>query len=227
MDRPVTDYASARNMMVDGQVRPNKVTDSRILNAMRSLKRETFVPAAMAARAYADEDVPLPNGRAMVEPMVIARLVQMLNVTRGVRVLVVGAGTGYGSALLDACGAQVTALEEDAALLALARAVLPGCAPGVAIVEGKLADGWHAGAPYDAVLIEGAVHDVPPSIAAQVRRPGGRIATVRVAGAARMGQAVLAEPVGGGTSTALSLRAVFDCATPILPSLARPPAFVF
>jgi len=94
MDRPIIDYAAARNLMVDGQVRPNKVYDARIIAAMRLLPRERFVPPAMAARAYADEDVNLGNGRALIEPMVIARLVQMAAVRAGERALVVPASAG-------------------------------------------------------------------------------------------------------------------------------------
>jgi protein-L-isoaspartate(D-aspartate) O-methyltransferase len=148
------------------------------------------------ALAHADSDVPLGRGRVLLQPMVIARLTQMAAVREGDRALVVGAGTGYGAALLAACGALVTALEDDAALTAIARAALAGLT-GIALVSGPLAEGWRAGAPYDVVLIEGGVADVPPLIAAQVRTPTGRLVTVR-AGAGRMGQAVLGEPGQGG-----------------------------
>ena len=115
--------------MVDSQIRPNKVVDPRILRAMRELPRERFVPTALRSLAYADEDVPLGNGRALMEPMVLARLVQIAAPVAGERVLVVGAGGGYGAAVLAACGANVTALEEDEALLGLARQLLPAIAP--------------------------------------------------------------------------------------------------
>jgi len=125
MDQPSTpqlaDYAAARDHMVDGQVRPNKVIDPRVIRAMRSIPRERFVPPHLANLAYVDEDVALGRGRALMEPMVIARLVQLARVREGDRVLVVGAGSGYGTALLAACGGRVTALEEDEALLAIAR----------------------------------------------------------------------------------------------------------
>ena len=107
-------FAEARNNMVDSQVRPNKVTDPRIVAAMRQLPRERFLPPALAALAYADEDVPLGEGRVLIEPMVIARLVQLTAIAAGERALVVAAGTGYGAAVLAACGARVTALEESA-----------------------------------------------------------------------------------------------------------------
>lgn len=223
MPHATMDFAAARAMMVDSQVRPNKVTDPRIIAAMRSLPRERFVPAAQASLAYSDEDVPLGGGRVLLEPMVIARLVQIAAVQEGERVLVVGAGSGYGAALLAACGADVTALEQDAALLAMARAALPQLAPGVKLVEGALAEGWKGGAPYDLILIEGAVPEIPPALPALLRGDGGRIVAVLKPGA-RVGQAVLCAPLGGGR---LHPAPVFDCATPVLPMLRREPGFVF
>ena len=125
------DYADARKRMVDGQLRPNRVTDPRVLDAMRELPREDFLPPRPRARAYADEDVPLPGGRAMVAPMVIARLAQLAAVRPGDRALVVCAGTGYGAAVLARCGARVTALEADAAAGGDRRAARwrPACRP--------------------------------------------------------------------------------------------------
>ncbi len=221
------DSQAARAFMVDGQVRPNKVTDPRIIAAMRRLPREAFLPPHCAALAYADEDVPLGGGRYMMEPMVIARLVQMAALRSGERVLVVAAGGGYGAALMAACGAKVTALEEDPALIALARAALAAEAPDVALVEGRIADGWAAAAPYDVILIEGAVEQVPAPIVAQIKPGSGRLVTVQVdphrAGAARIGHAVLGELTPAG----LSLQPVFDCAVPLLPGMRRAPGFVF
>jgi protein-L-isoaspartate(D-aspartate) O-methyltransferase len=221
MDRPAVAYETARNLMVDSQVRPNKVTDPRIIAAMRALPRERFVPPNLAPLAYSDSDVPLGRGRAMVEPMTIARLVQLAAVRDGDRVLVVGAGSGYGAALLAACGGRVTALEDDPDLLALARVALAGIA-GIALVTGGLGEGWAAGAPYDVVFIEGAVEDIPPALPAQMRGPAARLVAVRAAGG-RVGQAVLGELSPGG----LKLRPDFDCVAPLLPSLRRVPGFVF
>ncbi|MCC6716375.1 MAG: protein-L-isoaspartate O-methyltransferase [Acetobacteraceae bacterium] len=223
MSHPQTDFTAARTLMVDGQVRPNKVTDPRVLAAMGALPRERFVPADRTALAYSDEDVPLGGGRYLIEPMVIARLVQMAAVRAGERALVVGAGTGYGAALLAACGASVVALEQDADLLAIARTILPGLAPGVTLVEGSLAEGWKAAAPYDIVLIEGAVPEIPAAILAQLRGDGGRLVTV-LKPDVRVGRAVLCNNAGGGR---MEPQPVFDCAIPILPMLQRAPGFVF
>ena len=220
------DFAVARAMMVDCQVRPNKVSDPRILAAMRRLPREAFVPPAVVTRAYSDEDVPLGNGRYLMEPMVIARMVQAAAVRPGDRALVVAAGTGYGAALLAVCGAEVTALEQDAELLAIARTALAASGLSVSLVSGPPERGWHAASPYDVILLEGAVEEVPAVLTEQLRavspgRTGGRLLVVRHE--AGVSQAMLGERVGD----ALSLQPVFDCATPLLPALRRAPGFVF
>jgi protein-L-isoaspartate(D-aspartate) O-methyltransferase len=215
-------FAEARNRMVDSQIRPNRVNDPRIIDAMSRLPRERFLPTGLAPRAYADEDVPWGNGRFLMQPMAIARLIQLAAPAQGENALVVAAGAGYGAAILAACGARVTALEEDPALLATARHALTEVAPEVSLVAGPLLGGWPAGAPYDVILLEGAVHTIPAPLAQQLRNNGGRLATV-VCTSSRTGQAVLAEPTGA------SLRAqpMFDCATPPLPSLLPAPAFAF
>jgi protein-L-isoaspartate(D-aspartate) O-methyltransferase len=215
-------FARARGHMVDSQVRPNRVSDARILDAMRRLPRERFLPPRLAALAYVDDDVPLGNGRVLVEPMVIARLVQLAAPMPGERALVVAAGPGYGAAVLSACGARVTALEEDPALLGLARSALTAAAPEVNIVSGPLGAGWPSGAPFDVILIEGAVAAIPPALAQQLQHDGGRLVAV-IRGDSGVGQAVLAEP----TPVGLHAQAIFDCATPPIPSLLPARAFVF
>lgn len=217
-------YAQARHHMVDGQVRPNKVTDARVIEAMRRLPRERFLPPGLAGLAYVDGHVALGDDRALMEPMVIARLVQLARARPGERALVVGAGTGYGAALLASCGAEVVALEEDERLLAIAHAVLPGTAPGVRIVAGPLAAGLADGAPWDIVLIEGAVQSIPPAIAAQVRQDHGRLVTV-LAKHAGAGIGVVAVP--GAAGAVLRPQPEFDCATPLLPALLPARGFVF
>ena len=216
------DFADARTRMVDSQVRPNKVNDPRILAAMRRIQRERFLPAALAARAYCDEDVPLGNGRVLTEPMAIARLIQLAAPVAGKTALVVAAGPGYSAAMLADCGVRVIALEEDPALLGLARAALAGEAPSVTLVAGRLAAGWPDQAPYDLIVIDGAVRDIPPAIAAQLRPGTGRLVTVLRA-ERHGGRAVLAEAGPAG----LRAQAAFDCATPLIPSLVPAPGFVF
>lgn len=222
---PIDPFADPRNRMVDSQIRPNKVTDPRILTAMRTLPRERFLPPGLAPLAYSDEDVPLGNGRALMEPMLTARLIQLLAPVAGERVLVVGSSVGYGAAVLAACGVRVIALEEDAALLALAQPALAALAPGVSQVVGPLSAGWAADAPYDAVLIEGAVTAPPAAVVAQLRQETGRLVTVLRAGsdASQPGQAVLGE----ATQAGMQLRPAFDCATPLIPVLLAKPWFRF
>ena len=218
----------ARNRMVDSQVRPNRVSDPRILDAMRHLRRERFLPDAQLALAYADQNVPLGGGRVMLQPLALARLVQAAEPLPGEKVLVAAAGTGYSAAVFAALGCDVTALEEPGALLDIARTALAASAPGVKLVSGSLPAGWPAGAPYDIILIDGAVPEVPANIAGQLNRQTGRLLTIVGATAGRgssqrSGLAVHAEPTPAG----VSVRALFDCLCPILPGFAVAPAFEF
>ena len=220
---PATDHARARENMVVGQLTPARLRDARIIDAMRHLPRERFVPPAQSAIAYADRDVPLGGGRVLMEPRIIARLLQILVPRRGERALVVGAGSGYGAAVLATLGLAVTALEEDAALLDIARAATADLAPpAIAFRHGPLAAGIAGEAPFAVVLVEGAVELIPPALAALVAVAGGRLATV-LAPPGESGRGVLAEHAGA------SFRAWphFDAATAVLPGLAIPPAFRF
>jgi len=222
MDVTAADSSEARNRMVDAQIRPNRVADPRLLTAMRKIPRERFLPPHLAPLAYIDEDLDLGNGRVLMEPLVIARLVQLAAVRPREQTLVVGAGTGYGAALLAASGAVVTALEEDARLVDIARPALRAFAPSVTLVAGPLVDGWAAGAPWDLVFIQGAATAVPEAIARQVRAETGRLVGV-LGGGGRAGTAVLGERTEAG----LTLRPMFDCATPALPQLRPRPGFDF
>ena len=219
------DTAEARRRMVEGQLLPNRVTDPRLLAAMGEIPRERFLPDGYAARAYVDEDVRLPGRRALIEPMVIARLLQLLSIRDGDRVLVVGAGTAYAAAVAVRCGARVIALEADADLLALARHALRGLAgpEALRLVEGPLQAGFPAGAPYDAILIEGEIPEIPESIADQLAE-GGRLATVLAAAERGLSsRAVLGRRIAGS----FSVTPAFDCATVPLPAFQRQPGFVF
>jgi protein-L-isoaspartate(D-aspartate) O-methyltransferase len=223
---PDPDFAAARTLMVDGQLRPNKVSNARLLAALRRLPRELFVPPALAEFAYMDDDLRIsPAGarpvRAMCKPLVLARLIQLAAPRDGETALVVGAGTGYGAVLLAACGAHVTALEEDEALVAQGRQAAAQSGAEVSFVTGRLADGCSTGAPYDIVLIEGAVRAIPERLARLVAQNGRLVAVLAPAGG--MSVAVLAEPTTGG----LSVRPAFDAAAPLLPGLLPAPAFQF
>lgn len=216
---------AARRFMVDGQLRPNKVTDPHLLAAMGHLPRERFLPPGLAARAYADQDVPLPGGRAVIQPMAIARLLQLLRIRDGDRVLVLGAGTGYAATVAATCGARVVAVEADSRLFGIARQAMEGLLPAgaVTLAQADPAQGHAAGAPYDAILIEGEVPAVPDMIVAQLAE-GGRLATVLAAGdGAPSSRAVLGVRHAGS----FSVTDAFDCATLPLPAFQPAPAFVF
>jgi len=223
--------ADARNRMVDSQLRPNKVSDQRILDVMRRLPREHFLPAAQRALVYADQNVPLGGGRVLLQPMALARLVQATAPSPGEKVLVAAAGTGYSAALLAALGCDVIALEEPGPLLTQARAALAAVAPSVSLVSGPLSAGWAAGAPYDLILIDGAVPKVPAAVASQLNRETGRLVTIVGSGASsgvfegasHSGLAVQVEPTPAG----ISVRTLFDCLCPMLPAFAAVPAFEF
>lgn len=215
------DWAATRKWMVDGQLRPNKVTDSRLLEAMLDLPRQDFVPLAQAARAYADADVPVAPGREMAKPMTLGRLLQLAAVKPGEKVLVVGAGSGYGAAVLARMGATVSALESEPSLLAIAKAVLPvvGEAGAVSLVEGELTAGHPGAAPYDLVLIEGLVEAIPAAIVGQIAEGGRLVAVRRQPG--RGPAAILGRRLGGG----LTVTEAFDLTAPALSAFVPAPSF--
>jgi protein-L-isoaspartate(D-aspartate) O-methyltransferase len=215
-------YEAARAHMVESQLRPNKVTDERVIDAFATIRRELFVPEPLRSIAYIDEDLPLGNGRFLMEPMVAARLIQAAAVERIDTVLVVGAGAGYEAAVLSMLARNVVALEEDAELARRARsALVDHQIAAVACVEGPLAQGYRARAPYDAILFAGGVAEIPPEVAAQLAEGGRMAAVVRPDEA--IGRAVLSKRTGG----LLASRDIFDAGTPLLPAFRPKPAFVF
>lgn len=174
-----TASAALRQTMVDTQLKTVGVTDAAVLTAFADIPREPFLPAALTSLAHADAAHEVAPGRHLLAPLALALLLQRAAVQPDERVLVVGSASGYSAAILARIGARVTALESDAALIAMAESA------GVATVAGPLADGWAAAAPYDLILFEGAIATVPAAIAAQLA-PGGRIAAVlREAGVGR------------------------------------------
>lgn len=218
---PTPDFTAARNFMVDGQLRPTKVTDRRVLDAMRSLPREAFVPDALAPLAYIDEELNLGEGRVMLRPLVLARLLQLANPQPGENMLIVGAGTGYGAAVAACTGAQLVALEEAPKLLARARATQAALGYGATIVAGPLGAGAAEYGPFDVILIEGAVREIPGTLSAQLAKDGRVIAVIAPADGAPY--AVQAEPAAGG----LAVRPVFDANASLLTPLLPAPVFAF
>ena len=218
----MVDYAAARTKMVDSQIRTNKVTDAALIAAFESVPREAFVPERLAAVAYVDEDLPIGNGRYLMESMVLARLLQEARPGPADVVLDVGCGTGYATAILARLAATVVALESDQDMAARATRNLAELGIDNAIVvEGPLTAGWPAQAPYGVILINGAVAEVPPALQRQLA-DGGRLVTVQQ-GADGQGRGILMRRNG----TVAASRVFFDAATPILPEFAREPGFVF
>ncbi|MEP9377627.1 protein-L-isoaspartate O-methyltransferase [Aquabacter sp. CN5-332] len=221
------DFAELRRGMVDGQVRTNDVTDPRIVDAMLEIPRERFVPEHLRTLAYIDDDLvirPPSNGtpaRYLLEPMILAKLVQLADVQADDLVLDVGAGTGYSAAVLGRLSGQVVSVDDDAELVAAANATLADLGiSNTATFQGALTAGWAPEAPYDVIFVNGSVDVVPPALLAQLKDGGRLIAVVGRGGA---GRAAVFTKVG----TSISERVVFNAAVPPLPGFEAPPRFTF
>ena len=211
----------ARQNMVASQLRTNRVTDERLLEAFATVPRERFVPTGRRAVAYVDEDIEIARGRFLMEPRVLGRLLQSLAPAPDSIALVVGSGTGYSAAILANLVETVVAIESDADLSRQANAVLSDLRiDNVAILNMPNVGGYPAQAPYDIILIDGGVHQVPHALVDQLSE-GGRLAAVRRSGPA--GQALLVVKSGGIASE----RVEFDATVPVLPGFEKPAAFVF
>jgi protein-L-isoaspartate(D-aspartate) O-methyltransferase len=221
----MTDFAAARRMMVDGQVRTADVTDLRLLAAMLELPRERFFPGDKASLAYLDLDVAVSGPgqpvRRLLKPMVLAKLIQAAAIAETDRVLDVGCGTGYSTALLSHLAAFVVGLEEDPILARLAGEALAGAGlPTARIVTGALSLGCAGEGPYDVIVLQGSAEVVPVALFDQLK-DGGRL--VCVLGRGPAAKAMLYRRTEGD----LSGRPIFDAAAAPLPGFAQPPQFVF
>lgn len=211
-------FEQMRSAMVASQLRTTGTNDAGVLAAMGEVPRERFVPEGRLAVAYADALVPLKPGRDLNSPMALGRLLTEAAPREGERTLVVAAATGYAAALLERLVGPVVALEEDAELAAAARETLAGTQ--VELIEGPLTEGHPAGAPYDLILIDGAVEFVPDAIVAQLA-DGGRLAT------GLLDQGVTRLALGRRAGEGFGLAAFADAATAILPGFVKPRAFTF
>ncbi len=220
----VRDAAAMRDAMIDSQLRTSDVTQPALIAAIAGVPREAHVPAGRRAMAYADRAVPLHGDRSLNPPLATARLILEAGIRAGDRVLLIGGATGYAAAVLARLGAKVTMVESDSALAADARAALVDYAL-VTVVEGPLADGAADGAPYDTLIVDGAVETLPFSLTRQLA-PGARIATGLVdRGVTRLARAIVVG--GGGESSAVHPVAFADTECVVLPGFSAPPRFSF
>lgn len=213
------DTVAARRMMVDGQIRTADVTAPDLIGAMLTVPRERFVPPALAELAYRDGDIAIGGGRALLKPMVLAKLIQAAQIGVADHVLDVGCGTGYSSAVLARLAGSVVALEQDDGLARQARDTLAGDT-AVTVVTGPLIAGSAASAPYDVILLNGATEIVPEALGRQLKT-NGRLACIF--GRGPTGKAMIYRETEGR----LVGRPAFDAAASVLPGFVAPPAFVF
>jgi protein-L-isoaspartate(D-aspartate) O-methyltransferase len=214
-------FAAQRLNMVDAQLRINDVADPRILAAMGEIPREKFVPAARQALAYADVPVEVSPGRYLLDPRTFAKMLELASIKPDDRVLDVGCASGYSSAVLARLGQSVVALEQDADLVRMASEILPAAGAGKATVtQGPLDRGFRPGAPYDAIVVEGAIDSPPEALLAQLAE-GGRLVAVLSGGAG--GKACIFVRDQG----AVGSRAAFDAEVPPLVGFSKTVGFVF
>jgi protein-L-isoaspartate(D-aspartate) O-methyltransferase len=218
------DFSTARQKMVDCQVRPSDVTDIRIIDAMLAVPREAFVPEQQRAMAYLDLDLEVgaaSGKRFLIKPAVLAKMLQAAEITEADNVLVVGCATGYAAAVVAKLASQVTATESDSDLADKARDVLArtGCG-NVTVHAAAAGDGEPANAPYDVIVLDGATEITPDRVYRQLKE-GGRL--VGVFATTQPPRAAIVTHSHGD----FGHRALFDATVPVLPGLERVPAFVF
>lgn len=210
--------ADMRAAMIDSQLRTNDVIDPAVIGAMGTVTREAHVPPTLASVAYMDRAIPLGEGRVLNPPLVTGRMLVAAAVRPGQRVLLIGASTGYVAVLLAALGAEVHAVEDRAGLLEMARAAAKGT--DIHWIEGPLSAGAPGKAPFDRIIIDGAVETLPDALVDQLAE-GGRIIAVRRDGAVTR----LVE--GVKTNGAVALRGFADMDVAPLPGFAAPKGFQF
>lgn len=215
------DFARARDFMVESQVRTADVTDTRVIHAMRTLPRERFLPAQKRTLAYADLEVDVAPGRALMRPRDLAKLLQALSPQANERALELAGATGYGAAVLAACCVSVITLDPDADLSFGASAALESCGiRNAKTASTATVDGWRDEAPYDVILLNGAAEFVPDAWLAQLA-PGGRLGVIVRQGAAG------AARIYTRSEDTVAFRTVFDAAPPLAPGLQMARGFAF
>lgn len=216
------DFAAARHNMVEGQIRTNRVLDQAVLRALAEIPREIFVPKPLRGVAYVDEDLAVGGGRVVMEPMALARLLDAAEIAPTDVVLNIGDATGYTTAVLSRLAQTVVALECDGDWAAKASQSLGDLAiDNAAVVQGSLADGYAAQAPYDVIVFSGAVPEIPQAVCRQMGEGGRLVAVVRPGRG--LGQGMVMVRCGDSWGR----RPLFDIGTTALPGFDRPARFVF
>lgn len=217
----MTDFSARRVMMVDTQVRPSDVTKFPIIDAMLSVPREAFVPRDKREAAYMGENLVLQQGRVVLEPRTLAKLLDALDIQPDEMVLDLGCGLGYSAAVLARLADAVVAVEEDEAMAAEAQHRLSQASvDNAAVIVGPLAAGAAKHGPYDVITVQGGVEVIPPALLAQLK-DGGRIAAVFMEGALGVAR------VGYKSDGKVSWRFVFNASAPVLPGFALSGGFSF
>jgi protein-L-isoaspartate(D-aspartate) O-methyltransferase len=211
-------FEQMRRAMVASQLRTTGVNDPRVLAAMSEVPRERFVPPDRVAAAYADVLVPLGNGRELNSPMSLGRLLTEAHPQDGERALVIGAGSGYAAAVLARLVGDVVAVEEDTELHAVAERALGGS--GIRLVNAPLIAGAPEGAPYDLILIDGAVEYIPEALIGQLAETGRLAAAILESGVTRIA-------IGRRGGDGFAMAAISDSASAIIPGFLKPRTFTF
>jgi Protein-L-isoaspartate carboxylmethyltransferase len=215
------DFAARRNMMVDTQVRPSDVTKFPIIEAMLSVPREDFVPSAQREAAYMGENLDLGQGRVLLEPRTLAKMLDVLAITNRELVMDVGGGMGYSTAVIAHMAEAVVAVEEDEAMAHEAQEALMAAGADNAVVHvGPLVEGAQQHGPYDVIILQGGVQQVPAPLLDQLKEDG-RIAALFMNG--ELGEV----RVGRKRGADISWRMAFNAAAPVLPGFGREVAFEF
>jgi protein-L-isoaspartate(D-aspartate) O-methyltransferase len=222
---PMSGFSTARQNMVDGQVRPSDITDSRIIDAMLAVPREVFVPPIHRALAYLDLDLDVSESgspkRFLIKPVVTAKMLQAADIKESDNVLVVGGATGYAAAVVAKLGCRVTATERDPTLAANAADIMVVLGLGnVTVRAAAAAEGDPASAPFDVIVLNGATEITPERLYRQLKE-GGRL--VGVFATTQPPRATIVTR----SHDEFGNRALFDAVVPVLPGLERLPAFVF
>lgn len=220
----MTDFTQARKNMVDSQIAPNGVTDSGILDAFSNIPREIFVPKAMQGICYSDQDIEIVKGRYLLSPMVHAKLIQAAQPKTSDVVLDVASANGYSSAILSSLVTTVLALDTDESLLAKsAKNWKDVTVSNIVSITGALATAGVQHAPFDLIVINGAVAEIPAKLVAQLSDTG-RLVTVLQDNPRKVGRAVL---VRKNTDGGFSVKTLFDAHAPYLTEFSPENAFVF